>query len=123
MENNFLRRTLRSKGMLAALVVVIGFLSFSMTNLALRHFRLRTEIKALEAQAETMQQESFKTKELLEYLSSKSFNEKEARLKLNLLAPDEKVAVIVGEPAPDKKAKPQIRKSNFKKWADYFFGG
>src|SRR3989338_5642416 len=112
MEGLNLRKLLRSKTTLAVLVVVIGFMSFSLTNLVLRHWRLRSEIMALEAKAETMQQESFKTKELIEYLSSRGFNEKEARLKLNLLAPNEKVAVIVGEPTQDKKTGATIKKSN-----------
>lgn len=122
MESLNLRKLLRSKATLAVLVVVIGFMSFSMTNLLLRHWRLRSEIKALEAKAETMQQESFKTKELIEYLSSQSFNEKEARLKLNLIAPNEKVAVIVGEPIQNKKTEQRVKQSNVRKWADYFFG-
>src|SRR3989344_4384789 len=101
MEGFNLRKLLRSKTTLGVLVVIFGFMSFSLTNLVLRHWRLRSEIKALEAKAETMQQETFKTKELIEYLNSRGFNEKEARLKLNLLAPNEKVAVIIGEPTPD----------------------
>lgn len=101
---------------------MLGFMSFSLTNLVLRHWRLRAEIMALEAKAETMQQESFKTKDLIEYLNSRGFNEKEARLKLNLLAPNEKVAVIVGEPSKNKNGESQVvKKSNLRKWLEYFF--
>ena len=122
MDSLSLKKLLRSKATLGVLMVAIGFLSFSLTNLVLRHWRLRSEIKALEAKAETMQQESFKTKELIEYLSSRGFNEKEARLKFNMLAPDEKVAVVIGEPVQNKKEERKIKQSNFRKWVDYFFG-
>ncbi len=122
MNTPSLRQLLRSKATFAVMVVAVGFLSFSLTTIILRHWRLRAQIDALEAQAETLQQSSFKTKALIDYLSSRSFNEQEARLKLNLLSPNEKVAVIVGQPEAKADEPARNTKSNLRQWLEYFFG-
>lgn len=116
------KKILMSKITLIGLVIVLGFASYSLTNLILKNRRMKTEVKSLEKKIDTLTVESFKTKELLEYLRGKSFNEKEARLKLNLLEPGEEVAVILGGEQQSRETALSVKKSNLKKWFDYFFG-
>ena len=123
MDRLFLKRILMSKMTLAVLVVFLGFLSFSLASLFLKNRRMHKEIAALEKKSDVLSQESFKTKKLLEYLHGESFNEKEARLKLNLVRPGEEVVVITGiQQKNSPEFAPISKKSNLRKWLDYFFG-
>lgn len=123
MDRLILKKILMSKVTLAFLVIFFGFLSFSFTNLLLKNQRMNKEIQTMEQKNDTLSQASFKTKDLLEYLRGKSFNEKEARLKLNLVEPGEQVVVIVGgQPQGRAEAASAPKKSNLRKWLEYFFG-
>lgn len=92
--------------------------------------QVQTEIEKLKAEAEKINKENILSQEKLEYLESKDYQEKEAKNKLNLQSPDEKVVIITpsvikneekkSESVPLDKLKIQ-NKENYLKWRDYFF--
>lgn len=92
--------------------------------------QVQTEIEKLKAEAEKINKENILSQEKLEYLESKDYQEKEAKNKLNLQSPDEKVVIITpsvikneekkSESVPLDKLKIQ-NKEKYLKWRDYFF--
>jgi len=95
------------------------------------------EIKELEQQVVDLEGKNSSLKQVLDYMQSEQFVEKEARTKLNYKKPGEEVAVIENrdgttavvsstESIFDLPAEPQPAGSprllgNFSKWLDYFF--
>ena len=93
------------------------------------------EIKGLELQAKELEGKNNNLKNVLDYMQSDQFVEKEARTKLNYKKSGESVVVIEGRPGetpmtttspfeipPEPPKTPQLPATiNFNKWLDYFF--
>jgi len=80
--------------------------------------RIKAEIETLEAERENLQN-------LITYYQTKSFKEKEARRKLGLVKPDEKVVILSQETNPPQNLTKPIseepKKANWQLWWDFFF--
>ena len=102
-----------------------------MFNTASVDFRqIQKEIDGLQAQISQMGQENSNMENLIGYLSSTDFQEKEAREKLNLQKGDEKMIVLRKDAVqpnnqPDKTentvAAPEDSSPNWQKWWQTFF--
>ncbi len=91
--------------------------------------QVRQQVKALREQVATEQQRQQEYRDLIEYLSSPTFQEREARLKLGLKKPGERVIVI---PSLDSNTNsndvnsstqsgPAASQSTVQRWWDFFF--
>lgn len=111
-----------------AVLVLIG------TSLGKEFYRKRQiqkEIDGLQAQIGQLGQQNGDMQNLISYLSSTDFQEKEAREKLNLQKSDEKMIVLRKDvAAPNSQpqniaSNPQVpvedNSANWQKWWKYFF--
>lgn len=122
---NVFRSRFFTVGMFGLLVVF----TFGVSREALRRYEIHKEIQKLEASAQDLEQQNSELSELMDYLTTSSFTEREARVKLGYQKPGEKAVVIpvtesdgtgVSVLGAADTAKPDTR-SNPHKWFDYFF--
>jgi len=114
---------------LAGLVVLV-LIGISLGKEAYRKRQIQKEIDGLQSQIGNLKQENGDMENLIGYLSSTDFTEKEAREKLNLQKNDEKMIVlrkdvVQPEDRPQENSNPQIQPEdntpNWQKWWRYFF--
>lgn len=111
-----------------AVLVMIGV---SLGKETYRKRQIQTEIESLQAEIDKVGQENSDLANLISYLSSQEFQEKEAREKLNLQKEDEKMVVLRKDAASQNTQKtngeeesvknPEDNTPNWKKWLDLFF--
>lgn len=111
-----------------AVLVLIGI---SLGKEVYRKRQIQKEIEGLQSQISQMGQQNGDMENLISYLSSTDFQEKEAREKLNLQKSDEKMIVLrkdaaVPENQPQNgaaapQAPPEDTSPNWQKWWKYFF--
>lgn len=111
-----------------AVLVMIGV---SLGKETYRKRQIQAEIENLQTEIDKVSQENSDLGNLISYFSSREFQEKEAREKLNLQKEDEKMIVLKKDAAPkindepDAEAKnsdnPEDKSPNWKKWLGLFF--
>ena len=105
---------------------MVLYLAFLTGRAVYKNWQTNQEIKKLKVEIETLEVENQNLQNLIAYYQTPSFKEKEARRKLGLVKPDEKVVIISKEPpktttpAPSPSEEP--KKPNFKLWWEFFFG-
>lgn len=111
-------------------LIVLGFISWSITRETIRNRQVQKEIDQLREEAKKIERENTELSEKISYFESKDFQEKEAKDKLNLQSPNENVVVIKPDltkgdaasvPAQAEEKKLVVKISNIQKWWDYFF--
>ncbi len=121
------RRLLRSRSLAILLVLGISILTVSLTKEVVRKVQIQRQIQDLENEIATLEQHNQELNTLLAYFNSSSFQEKEAKVKLNLTAPGETVVVLPeNESATDDEVTSvavaaSAPVSNLQKWFIYFF--
>ncbi len=88
-----------------------------------KRYKIKKEIDMLENEINDLNKQNNELTELIEYLNTLSFKEKEARLKLGLQKEGEKT-VIITSPYSELKTeeeKKDLTPANIFKWLDYFF--
>jgi len=111
-----------------AVLVMIGI---SLGKETYRKRQIQKEIGNLQTEIQKVSQENSDLGNLISYLSSQEFQEKEAREKLNLQKDDEKMIVLRKDVVPQngeqanrdaKNAEAlEDKTSNWKKWLELFF--
>lgn len=111
-----------------AILVLIGI---SLGKEAYRKRQIQKEIEGLQTQINSLGQENSDMQNLISYLSSTDFQEKEAREKLNLQKENEKMIVLHKDVVPqDSQAEnvesgsglsPEDASPNWQKWWKHFF--
>jgi len=121
--------------------LLLGFiwLVLNVVNVYYRKYKINKEIENLKAQIASAEKSNQQISEMIDYLGSKDFLEKEAREKLNMKKPGEEVVIIEplkqqatssSEIAPgnnkmEKKdnlaQEPPESESNLAKWWKFFF--
>lgn len=130
-------KSLFSKQFLLTLVLIglLVLISFPLSKNWRQKRSIDQEIKSLELQAKELEGKNNNLKNVLDYMQSDQFVEKEARTKLNYKKAGESVVVIEGRPGetpvtetspfeipPEPpKTKELPATVNFNKWLDYFF--
>lgn len=130
-------KSLFSKQFLLTLVLIglLVLISFPLSKNWRQKRSIDQEIKGLELQAKELEGKNNNLKNVLDYMQSDQFVEKEARTKLNYKKAGESVVVIEGRPGetpvtgtspfeiPPEPPKTQELPAtvNFNKWLDYFF--
>lgn len=104
------------------LVIVLIFVLISLGKVTIKRYTIKKEINELKAEAERLETANLKLTETLNYLQSDFFKEQEARTKLELQKPDEKVIVVTPPKEPEKKIETQKnQESNWGRWWKYIF--
>jgi len=118
-----------SKLFIATSIAVLIFLGASLTKEVIRRRQISTRINNLKEQIKELENSSVELSNLIEYLKSEEYQEKEARLKLGMKKPGEKVIVIPSSnedilndnqnSLADNIGEENI--SNWRRWWNYFF--
>jgi len=117
-----------SKIFLIIILVIFLFAVYFLVKISFRRNQVDQKIAELEKQAEKIKKENAAIEKLIEYLEDPVFKEREARLKLGLQKPDEKVVVIIppdensGLEVEKKEVSSQKKRLNPQKWWNYFWG-
>jgi cell division protein FtsB len=110
-----------------AVLVLIGI---SLGKETYRKHQIQKEIGDLQSQIEGLNKENSQLGDLMTYLSSTDYQEKEAREKLNLQKADEKMIVlqrVLGaekkneSTAPKEQSPAEDTSPNWQKWWKFFF--
>lgn len=119
-------KLLYSKYFICFLVIVFILVVIALGRESYRYFRINQEVKNLEKKIEELKTSNEELSAMKEYFQSNEFLEKEARLKLNLTKPGEKLIIIkqIEGDLKEIEKKEGIAKeiSNLQKWWNYFFG-
>jgi cell division protein FtsB len=120
------KRLLSSKSFIFFLLVVLVLIAVALGRESYRYFKVNQDIKNLEEKIEELKKSNEELIGLEEYFQSEDFLEKQARLKLNLTKPGEKVIIIkqIEQDLGLTEETIGIAKelSNVQKWWKYFFG-
>ncbi len=111
-------------GLAVAALIFSGFLKVTWQKMA-----IQKEVNKLKTEKEKLETDNRYLADILDYISSDSFKEREMRLKLNLQKEGEKVIIIYDENGrvnleenATGVSEGSDSKPNYKKWRDYFFG-
>ncbi|MEA2113078.1 MAG: septum formation initiator family protein [Patescibacteria group bacterium] len=139
-NKNAVKKILGSKIFLFAIVFILIFFIIGLGRESYHKYQLTKEINSLRLEIERLDGRNRQLANLMDYFKEESFLEKEARLKLNLKKPGEKVVIIsdyfdskngldaatdnghnlkAGESASEKSTDKQT--ANYWKWWEYFF--
>jgi cell division protein FtsB len=118
-----LQDALRSRIVTAILVMVFAAVSFVTVELYMQKKQVDSEIKRLQTQSEQLNQDNRQLSELIKYLDTPEYKEKEAREKLNLKKPGEEVVVLPEDSSLEGSVAGAdvADQSNPRKWFAYFF--
>ncbi|MFH1111720.1 MAG: septum formation initiator family protein [Patescibacteria group bacterium] len=104
-------------------IVIIGI---AITKNLLRRAELSKEIKALSAKIQSYEQKNQELSDLMIFLQSTEFKEKEARLRYGLRKPDEQVVILPLDQTEKSDSlssgfNNSVNESNWQKWWNHFF--
>jgi cell division protein FtsB len=124
-------RIWRSKGFVVFLVVVVVFMGVSVTREVLRRLEIRYEIQTLEDDVARLEKRNTDIRDAIALLNTSALQDKEARTKLGVQLPGEKVVLFPEQNASTEITLPDsdtiryipIRdyQSNPEKWFFYFW--
>ena len=125
----FIKKLLSSKVFLFFITLALIGLTISLGQESYRKYQLTKEINKLELEIERLEKKDQQMANLLEYFKEGSYLEKEARLKLNLKKPGEKVVVISQSAGAEFNERIVVETedvvsnetTNFWEWWEYFF--
>lgn len=120
------KKLLYSKSFIVFLVIIFVLVIIALGRESYQYFRINQEIEDLEKKIEELEASKEEFARMEQYFQSEEFLEKEARLRLNLTRPGEKLIIIkqIEEDLEEIEQKRVIAKeiSNIQKWFEYFFG-
>jgi len=116
-------RLLYSKYFIAFLIIIFILVLIALGRESYRYFKVNQEIKNLEKRISELESNNEELIKMEKYFQSEEFLEKEARLKLNLTKPGEKLIIVKGveEEIEETQQEEQKKISNIEKWWEYFF--
>lgn len=123
---------LSSRWFFITIIILFVLLSASLIKELYRSYQIKKEIDTLKSQIESLENENQEFAHFVEYLKTDRYFEEQARIKLGLKAPGEKVIVLKGEEEtenPPEQAGGLVRNArdietagltNPQKWLSYF---
>ncbi len=105
-------------------IILVVLLILSLTKVvkeAIVRYEINKEITALENQLGDLESKSGKIENMIAYLKTDQYIEKEARTKLNLVKPGEKQINFTSSTDTYAKVDANKEDSNYIKWFNYFF--
>jgi cell division protein FtsB len=133
-----IKRLLGSKVFLFLVALALIWLTLGVGRESYRKYQLTKEINTLKSEIARLEGTNQQLANLIEYFQQESYLEKEARLKLNLKKPGEKVVVMSESSIPGQVEESNLQpteefqspefvqeeekeESNWWKWWEYFF--
>lgn len=117
------KKIYRSKLFLVGALIVVVLISISLTKEALRRHQINQDIQQLTQEVTDLEERNTELADLIQYLNSTSWQEKEARTKLNLKKPGETMVVTPGSIVEEEEVVEKIvltdalkSRSNPQKW-------
>jgi len=110
------------------LLIILILICWAITQNLSRQKMVSEESKRLEKEILELEKQNLELSSLIEYFASQEYIEKEAREKLNLGKPGEKIVIMPQEQknnemlVNNEEEKEQDFKNAFLKWWKYFFG-
>jgi cell division protein FtsB len=127
-KKNNLKRFLPSRLFLIVGIAVLVLFSVSLGKEVIRRYEVNKDIQTLEKDVAELEKQNTELSELIEYLNTDSFKEKEARTKLGMAKAGEKVVVIPDVTVAEDNATELVgapenveELSNPERWVAYFF--
>lgn len=122
---------LRSRWFLLIGVILVGYTFFVLGKMVWMNYQRDQEIRNLEKEVQSIERENQKLSDLIAFFQTETFKEKEAREKLGVVKPGEKVLVfpenketeknILEEKPQDKTEEDEGKITNYQKWWNFFF--
>ncbi len=103
---------------LSGLLLVVLFVT---ARLLSEKYQVDKQISELQARADRIRGENQQLSDLVKYLNTPQYQEKEAREKLNLKKDGEYVVGLPKDQPDDQTQTAEAQQSNPRKWFDYFF--
>ncbi len=106
------------------LLVVLGLISWAVISSSSKNEKVEEQTSALDQEIEELQQQNLELTDLIDYFASTEYVEQQAREKLNLVKPGEKVVIITqsDEEGLNNLEQAKELKNSPVKWWRYFFG-
>lgn len=117
---------LKSKFFVFVGLLVLLFMSFLLVKEFQKKYRINKEIKSLEQEIASLEASNKDIADLIGYLRSPEYRERQARSLLNLQKPGEFAVALPPleeETVTGEGQAREERRSNLSKWWEYFFGG
>lgn len=106
----------------------VVIIAISLTKEVIRKIEIQREISSLESEIADLEAHNTELNAMMAYFNSSTFQEKEARSKLNLMEPGETVVVLPNQAIEDTVSVAQANQNqgkgalpNYQKWFTYFF--
>jgi cell division protein FtsB len=106
-------------------VLVAGYIGFYLIGTVRHNYELQRQINSLKQQITDINLDKDQLALKNEYYKTENYKEKQARAKLGLQAPDEKVIILPqshDKSQPQAEEKPVKKQSNFSQWVDFLLG-
>ena len=103
------------------LLILLVFSFIKVSKEVLLRYEINKEIKDLEGQLSDLEGKNKKMEQLVAYLNTEGYVEKQARLKLNLSKPGEKQIFLSDSEAVNETEQAADDAPNMMKWFNYFF--
>jgi len=138
-HKKFIRKMLSSKVFLFFVFVILIVLTINLAQESYRKYQLKKEISELKLEIDRLEGNKDQLSNLMEYFKNDSYLEQEARVKLNLKKPGEKVVILSRDSVTDDNVKVSqsgaleignqeieledinLETANYWKWWEYFF--
>ncbi len=112
-----------SRLFLLVALLALGVVAFGIGQSLIRRAEVNREVERLQADIDSYESQSQELSELLRYLGTEEYQEREARLRLGLKLPGEQVVVIPGlggaETGQSEPADAAL--SNWQRWLRVFY--
>jgi cell division protein FtsB len=109
-------------------LLAIGYIGFLLYQAVYFNYQTSQQIRSLKNDLKQIDQEKAQIESLIAYYKTSTFQELEARKKLGMKAPGEKVVQVnveetaTNQTAPEGETKIQNKKSNPQAWLDFLLG-
>jgi len=138
-HKKFIRKMLGSKAFLFFVFIILIVLTINLAQESYRKYQLKKEIRELKLEIDRLEGNKEQLSNLMEYFKNDSYLEQEARVKLNLKKPGEKVVILSRDSVTDDNVKVSqsgaleignqeieledinLETANYWKWWEYFF--
>jgi len=108
-------------------IIALVYLAVLVGKSVYTNYKTDQKIKELKTELDALETENKNLQNQIAYYQTESFKEKEARRKLGLVKPDEKVVILQNEPQSSSSTLPNNpseqsgpRKPNYQLWWEYF---
>lgn len=126
-RGNFFSKIIFPRLLIVALFLLLIFLILATSETTKRRYKIIKEVNSLKKEITNLDRQKNEFTQMIEYLNTLSFKEKEARLKLGLQKEGEKT-IIVTTPYSDFRNEEETKEEkkeppffNFFRWWKYFF--